>query len=345
MMERREDIRTVARRPLFREFLPRVSTLLLLLFLASPLYSQYFNALRDNAWKRHRSELSLRIGGSSYLGELGGRDRVGSDFLWDLEVAETQPSGGVQYRYYIGKHHALNLSGSIGWISGDDALTDEPFRNNRNLHFRSVILEAALKYELHISFKQMGNLYGVGARTARSKNRYNDFYLFLGIGGFYYNPKTRYEGEWVELQPLGTEGQGLEGEPDKYSLYQPAIPMGIGYRFGIGRKYRIGLEIGYRKTFTDYLDDVSTDYYNNDRLREIRGDKAADLADPSKGDISSYTDGTYTYDPTAAGMQRGNPEDDDAYIFTMISFSWKIGMETYRMGGGMNWRRKSRAKF
>jgi hypothetical protein len=314
----------------------------ILLFLASSGSAQYFNSLRSNAWKRHRSEFTLRAGASSFLGELGGRDQVGSDFLWDLETAETQPCGGVGFRYYIGKHHALNVGGSIGWVSGDDALTDEKFRSNRNLHFRSIIVEAALKYELHFSFKKLGNLYGIGKRSARAKNKYRDLYLFAGVGGFYFNPKAYYEGEWVELQPLGTEGQGFEGEPDRYDLYQPSIPMGLGMRFGLGRKYRIGLEVGYRKTFTDYIDDVSTDYYDNDKLRRRRGNMAADLADPSKGEIPTYTSGTYTYDPTAEGMQRGDPSDKDAYIFTTITFSWKIGMKTY---GGMNWQRKTRAKF
>ncbi len=305
--------------------------------------AQYFNSLRSNAWKRHRSEMTVQAGATSFLGELGGRDQVGSDFLWDLELTETQPAGSIGYRYYIGKHHALNLAGSLGWVSGDDALTQEKFRNNRNLHFRSIIVEAALKYELHFSFKKLGNLYGIGKRSARHKNRYRDMYLFLGVSGFYFNPKAQYQGEWVELQPLGTEGQGLAGQPDKYDLYQPAIPMGLGMRFGLGRKYRIGLEIGYRKTFTDYIDDVSTDYYDNDELRQKRGNKAAYLADPSKGDIETYTTSNgYTYDPTAEGMQRGDPSDKDTYIFTTITFSWKIGMKTY---GGMNWQRKTRAKF
>lgn len=316
--------------------------LLFLILLADSAIGQYFNSLRSNAWKRHRSELSIRAGASSFLGELGGRDRIGSDFIWDLETAETQPVGSVAFRYYLGKHHALNVAGNLAWVSGDDALTDEKFRSNRNLHFRSILVEAALKYELHFSFKKLGNLYGIGKRSARAKNRYRDFYLFAGVSGFYFNPKAQYKGEWVELQPLGTEGQGFEGEPEKYDLFQPAIPMGIGMRFGLGRKYRIGLEIGYRKTFTDYIDDVSTDYYDNQKLRQERGDMAADLADPSNGEIETYTDGNYTYDPTAAGMQRGDPSDKDAYIFTTITFSWKLGMKTY---GGMNWQRKTRAKF
>lgn len=315
---------------------------LLLVLLAAPTYGQYFNSLRSNAWKRHRSELSIKAGVTQFLGELGGRNQVGSDFIYDLETAETQPAGGISYRYYIGKNHALNLGATLGWVSGDDALTKEKFRNNRNLHFRSMLLEAALKYEFHFTFKKLGALYNVGKRSARSKNRYRDFYLFAGIGGFYFNPKARYKGEWVELQPLGTEGQGFEGEPEKYDLFQPSIPMGGGFRVGLGRKFRIGLEIGYRKTFTDYIDDVSTDYYNNKKLRQQRGDAAADLADPSKGELESYSDGTYTYNPTAAGNQRGDPEDKDSYIFTTITFSWKIGMETY---GGMNWQRKTRAKF
>ncbi len=319
---------------------------LLLAFITYSVSAQYFNSVSRNYWKRYRKEVSVQLGSSHFLGELGGRDQIGSDFLWDLETRMTQPCGALGFRYYIGRAMALNAAASVGMVSGNDKLTDERFRRNRNLHFRSLIVEASLKYELHLTLNKLGNLYGIGSKSARFKNAYKDLYGFVGIGGFYFNPKAQYEGEWVELQPLGTEGQGLEEGTELYSRLQPVIPMGIGFRLGLGRKYRVGLELGYRKTFTDYIDDVSTDYYDNDKLRAERGDMAADLADPSLDMIKTNEKG-HPIDPTATGAQRGDPTDNDSYIFLNITFSWKLGMNTRYMKrfNRSTFRRRTRAKF
>jgi hypothetical protein len=59
---------------------------------------------------------------------------------------------------------------------------------------------------------------------------------------------------------LSTEGQGIYPDKKPYSLWQPTIPFGGGVKFAITENLRIGFEIGLRKLFTDYLDDVSTSY-------------------------------------------------------------------------------------
>jgi len=78
-------------------------------------------------------------------------------------------------------------------------------------------------------------------------------YIFGGVGGFYSNPKTLYQGQWVALRPYATEGV-------HYKAINLNIPMGIGFYFTIDKTHRIGFEMNYRKTFTDYLDDISGQY-------------------------------------------------------------------------------------
>jgi hypothetical protein len=110
------------------------------------------------------------------------------------------------------------------------------------------------------------------------------------------------------------------------------IPYGLGLRYAVNRDWRIGLEVGMRKTFTDYLDDVSGNYYDNKVLLQERGVVAATLADPSKGMFASTQ-----YDPktgrTREGLQRGDPKDKDAYGFVTITACYRLK------------KRGSRAKF
>ena len=141
---------------------------------------------------------------------------------------------------------------SYGRIAGDDALAadqNDPnarFRYNRNMSFRNDILEASAVAIVDL---------------IENRNNYlkrPDFvpYVFVGVAGFYHNPKGLYkDGTYVDLQPLQTEGQA-----EKYSQTQFSIPFGGGIRYRINRNFDASLEVGWRKTFTDYLDDVSGKY-------------------------------------------------------------------------------------
>ena len=61
---------------------------------------------------------------------------------------------------------------------------------------------------------------------------------------------------------MHTEGQGFPQYPDRkdYKLTQMEVPMGFGFKFYVKENMFIGLEILHRKLFTDYVDDVSTNY-------------------------------------------------------------------------------------
>jgi hypothetical protein len=89
----------------------------------------------------------------------------------------------------------------------------------------------------------------------------------LGLSVFNFNPRaehfdSRRDGEWVNLKPLNTEGQGLSTFPNRkpYSKTQVSIPLGLGFKFAVHSNLNIGFEIGFRATRTDYLDDVGNTY-------------------------------------------------------------------------------------
>ncbi|NNF01429.1 MAG: outer membrane beta-barrel protein [Bacteroidia bacterium] len=265
-------------------------------------------------WKSYRTELHFGIGASNFLGELGGANQVGTDYFKDLEMSTTRPAVSFGLRYKLLQWFAVNPQFTYGQVSGRDALTEEAFRNYRNLNFKSNIYELAVNFEGHFLREQMGSRYRLrGVKGARGFEI--SAYGFVGIGAFYFNPKGSFEGEWHELQPLGTEGQGLTASRDPYKRVQVVIPFGIGFKYNFSRDLGIGLQYGIRKTFTDYIDDVSKTYYDNAIILTERGDIASALADKSDGTFPNIT---------AAGQQRGDPNDKDAYMFAVISINYKL---------------------
>lgn len=275
---------------------------------------------------RYKYEYVMGVGASNFLGELGGANQVGTNMLKDLEFSATRPSVMFGLRYKNSRYIGYKGGLYVGMVDGDDKLTTEPFRHNRNLHFRSPIVELSGQIEGYITKEQQGHLYRI--KNAKGMKHIDmQIYGFLGIGAFFFNPQARYTGSWVNLQPLGTEGQGLNGKK-KYSRFNVAVPIGIGFKYALDRKWSVGLEYGIRKTFTDYIDDVSTVYY-----RDTTGSWSpmqTYLADPSLGEIQ-LPDGIQV---TGMGQQRGDSKDKDAYMFAHVTVSYKF-----------IYRRKTRSKF
>ena len=274
-------------------------------------------------WKASRQEVFIGLGGANFLGELGGGEGVGRNFLGDFELNSTRPGLAIGYRYRLGEFISARASFAYGRLNGDDKFSEEIYRKNRNLHFRSPVYELAVAGEFYFLKEQTNGSYRL--RGVRGKGGLNlSGYAFVGIGGFYFNPQAKYNGKWEDLQPLSTEGQGLEGGPDKYSRISFAIPYGIGFKYVVNRQWSIGLEYGLRKTFTDYIDDVSGVYFDNSVIENEKGEMAADLADPNLGligDNGDIGDGIFITDP---GQQRGDSTDKDTYMFGMITLSYKL---------------------
>jgi hypothetical protein len=291
------------------------AVLVLLSFIVLP-------ALSDaQRWKRQRYEFSVGAGITNFLGELGGANQVGTHYFKDLEWSMTRPALAIGLRYKLANYFALNTHLTYGRVAGDDKLTKEYFRNYRNLNFYSDIYEFNVNFEGAFQQEQVGHRYRL--RKVRGLRGYELYtYLFVGVGVFHMDPKTTFQGNVIRLQPLGTEGQGLVSSRSKYSLFQFCIPIGLGFKYTIDRQFGLGLELGMRKTFTDYIDDVSTTYFDFDSypeadpLAKVMSDRSNHSAPPG-------------LDPTTPGAQRGDPRENDSYMFAIFSINYKL-----RMGRG-----------
>ena len=286
------------------------SLFILLLILLLPAFS---NAQRVRArWKAYRFEWSGGIGASNFLGELGGANNVGTHGFKDLEFTTTRPNICVGLRYKLTPFFALHSHITVGGVSGDDKLTNEYFRKNRNLNFRTTIYEINCNFEASLLAQKEGGLYKL--RGIRRSSTYEvSAYAFAGIGLFHFNPKGKIDGKWVALQPLGTEGQGISPARNKYSRTQVCIPIGFGFRYFFNRHIGIGLEYGLRYTFTDYIDDVSKTYYDPQAIASAYGSQAAALSDK-----------TLVKKDSNIGQQRGDSRHNDSYMFAIFSIHYKI---------------------
>ncbi len=270
-------------------------------------------------WKRFRWEAIYGIGVSNFLGELGGADQVGTDYMKDLEMRTTRPSLMVGLRFKHTPQLASKFTLTWGMVAGDDALTDEPLRQARNLNFRAHIAEVGYNFEFYLRKEKRGHRFKLrGVKGIKKMGIYP--YGFFGIAGFFFNPQGKVAGNWENLYDLGTEGQNLSPTRSPYSRFQLAIPVGGGLKWAVDRRWLVGIEYGLRKTFTDYIDDVSTTYFPNDQLQAAYGSTAALAADPTGG----------TWLGSAAYQQRGDPTDNDSYMFLLINANYKL--KTSRTG-------------
>lgn len=256
-----------------------------------------------------RSEIGIFGGGAYYIGDLN----PSSHFL------QTSPAGGVIYRYNFNPRFAVRANFFITRVEGSDAVSK--FNPERNLSFRSVINDASVVFEFNFLPFIAGN----------SKYPFTP-YVFAGVTLFHFNPqasldssivdqtgKVLYNSGWYNLQPLGTEGQGTTEYPQRktYSLTNFAIPFGLGLKFSVFKNTALSLEYGLRRTYTDYLDDVSTTYVDPIALSAENTPVSAALADKtitSNGKQSVNTE----------GKQRGNSKNKDWYSFFGITLQIRI---------------------
>jgi hypothetical protein len=286
-------------------------------------------ALPANAQvKRFRGkpiEVGLTLGGANYMGDLTPL------VAWN----ETKPMGGIICRFNYDDFITLRGNAVFGQISGDDKnYSDIAERYKRNLNFTSNVLEFSGTVEWNL----------LGFEETQRSNPGTPF-LFAGIGVFKFNPKTQfnylpdvhtpanyngadlsvYDGKWIELQPMATEGQETTKYNDRrrYSLTQVSIPIGVGYKKQFSEVWAWGLELGVRKTFTDYLDDVSMTYVDpqitggsNTGLSAALADRTPELRDPSL--VNDYGN------EERLGAARGNEATKDWYLFLNFTLTRKI---------------------
>lgn len=288
---------------------------LVLITIPTLLFSQRRTKYKSKRWKSYRYEFDMGIGGTNFLGDLGGANQIGTNYFKDLEFSMTRLAVSAGMRYRLSPTIAIHPHIMYGKVAGDDKLTTEFFRSYRNLNFKSNIWEVNCNVEAFILKEQLGRKYKLRGVKGR-KSFEVGMYLFAGIGAFRFNPKGEYEGAWYKLRPLHTEGQTFVETRKNYSRVQLCIPVGIGFKYNFDRRWGMTLEYGIRKTFTDYIDDVSKTYFDkNTLLSQENGALAYALSDKSD---NSYPGST------GAGQQRGDPRDKDAYMFAVFSVTYKL---------------------
>jgi opacity protein-like surface antigen len=294
--------------------------LLLVLVLILPLLA---TAQRN---KRYRWEAGIDIGAANFLGDLGGANQIGTHFVKDLELSLTRTAFGAHIRYRSNRYIGYRANFMYGKINGNDALTMERYRHNRNLNFKSNVFELSTVLEFYLSKERPGHVYNYKKLKGW---RHIDIqsYGFIGVGVFYYNPKSIAAGQWYALRPLRTEGQGIKPQTKQYSNFSVSFPMGMGLKYAVNRRWNVGLEYGLRLTITDYIDDVSTVYVDPALLTANMDPQTAALAihfaQPGGFDISAADNGGV--DPTGVGQQRGDSKHNDAYMFMCVTVNYKIG--------------------
>ncbi len=303
---------------------------------------------------QYRWDFGVNLGASNYLGEIGGQEETRRDFIFDMKLNRTQYVVGGFGRYRVSPQLAFNVGVNYGRIRGNDYNSLNPARVARNLSFRNDIIELSGRGEFTIFYDN----------DASGRGYYNpDFriYGFAGAGVFYHNPKAKYHGnldefngEYVALQPLQTEGIG-------YSNWQLAIPAGIGLYFTFQKVHRFGWEMGYRTTFTDYLDDVSTQYAPRSRMSPENNQLAFEMANRTTetGSLARARELAIQYDldepnmgSFVPGEKRGDPTNNDGYLFAQFSYSYVIKGKSSFYKRRYSWvkskkrmKRKTRAKF
>jgi len=278
-----------------------------------------FISTQLGAQRGYKLEYGFGAGAANYLGEIGGGAKAGRPFIMDMKLAKTRWNPQLYVRYKFDPLFAVKVSFNYLRISGDDKLTTNPGRRYRNLSFRNDIfdLEGTVQWLFYSSNKPMG----VYSRS----NIFFTSYLFAGLGAFYHNPKTLYRGDWVPLQPLQTEGV-------RYSKWGYCLPFGLGAYVTINKRrksHRIGIEINWRYTNTDYLDDVSSVYVNP---AELSSSLAAELSNRNP-EVDRQPDGfqnNYGWhgtdkDGNPVNMApRGNKNDKDSYLSVNVTYGIAI---------------------
>ena len=245
---------------------------------------------------RDRSkEIGLLAGTAYYLGEVNPYKHFGT---------QLKTCGGLSFRNNFNRRWTFKTSVLFGQVYAYDSDSDSEWIRNRNLHFRNQFIETSMQFELNYFSYQIGS------------NDWISPYLFMGLAYTNMKPQANYKGNWYELQPLGTEGQGTSLGGEKYNTNIFALPMGVGVKFNLYAIFGFSIEWGLRRTFTDYFDDISGKYVDPEVLQDENGTTASVLADQSL--TKARADGSNT------GLQRGDPGRKDLYFFALGSLNIRI---------------------
>lgn len=280
---------------------------------------------------RYPLEFGFHIGTSHLLGDLGGSNTVGQGFINDTDFRSIRPIIGAFGRYNMGGHFSFRLEATYLNLSGNDQFAGSGYsgtqlspeggwyRFYRNLHVQTHVFELVNSCQyIPYNFKL------TGSRYTKTKQNILSPYAVLGVGFIFFNPYALYNGQWVDLKSLSTEGQGLIEGKNHYSSIQFVIPAGFGIQWEHNHTWILSVEINHRFTFTDYLDDVSTNYVDPIVFKQnFSAQKAIMATALARRSIEHDPDNIYGH-LTAPNTQRGNPKDNDAYYTINIRLAFYL---------------------
>lgn len=301
--------------------------------------------------EKRYNQVGFGLNALNYYGDLSPRPN-----RFSTDISFTRPAFAINFTHRFGPRYSLTANFMYGTLKGSDAKSADEgdtdngvFRYNRNLSFRNRIKELSVVTVFDLFENQS---------TYISRVKWTP-YAFIGIAGFLHNPQAKAPatdlngnpladaGEWVDLQPLGTEGQFADLDSTdanngikKYRKFQPAIPFGLGVRLRLNEVLDFAFEIGFRYTFTDYLDDVSRNYIDLDkfegnelaramsyRTNEVRGT-------PPPVGSGGANSGGYTvwpgYGHEHRDSMRGSKDDRDIYMVTTLKVTYILGKTFHR---------------
>ena len=271
-------------------------------------------------------EAGLNFGPSFFLGDLGGNAGKGTNSLKDLNLEFTKFMKGAFITMYPSKWLGFRIAVDYTYLEGNDNAIkttgiDELWRKQRNLDFKTDIWEIYGALEIFpLMFLKRKSEYEPRLRP----------YVLLGIGLFHFNPKgslTDANGNktWYNLQPLRTEGEGMAEYPlsKPYKLTQMNIPLGGGIKYYISERFNFSMEVLYRKTFTDYIDDVSKNYIDEKNFAKYMPASKAALATQLSDKTNPIIFPGMTRWP--AGTQRGDNKKADTYFSVIAKIGIRLG--------------------
>ncbi len=315
--------------------------------------SRYRGSISTFANKRYLS-FGFSVNSFNYFGDLAPRKSWAS-----TDVSFTKPGFGIFAEYQYAPRITFFSDLTYGELKGDDFKSADPsdpnakFRYIRNLSFRNKILELSVGGKIAL-FTNRG--------TYLSRPLLNP-YIFGGFAVFHHNPQAiapafdqlgdpiPQAGKWVDLQPLGTEGQFSKDYNVKpYKRIQISLPVGFGVKYKINNILDLSMEVGYRILFFDYIDDVSGKYVDlgalSSPLAKAMSDRSQELNDAVSGKrrdfegtilpntsyytyVSKYDGKTYTvlagYGSDYPTNNRGGSKENDMYIVTSFRLTYIIG--------------------
>ena len=300
------------------------------------LLSSYLSSFSQYSESTSYFEAGITAGPSNFLGDLGGKYGKGTTFLKDNNIQMTKFMMGAYFAYHPSEWLGFRLAANFGSIEGDDAIIKgkgglEESRKTRNSNFKSKIQEVFLVAEFYPTV-----FFEYEPSDIFHKLRP---YGLIGVGGFHFKPMGTdlSNGNWVSLRELHTEGQGFAEFPDRkeYKLTQVNVPMGVGVKYFASETVSLSLEVIHRVTFTDYIDDVSTNYIDPALFYNYLTPAQASLAQrmANKSDPS----GLGVIDGFGPGDKRGTPTNNDGYFSVGIKVGFRLGTNSDK-----RWRNSTR---